>query len=413
MKETNFTHNDLISNLPIDLIYKIVSSLPYSSAATTQLLSKPWSRLWDNVLVRHETIDDLSTAISTFIQHVDDCKPFIHPWKLFYKFGPKSFVLATVLGNFQLHLHFSKLTKKSTTFFHLSFKPSNNTQLLLNTPCSPLTNNNTSTFHVKILHLKSVSYSTTETIASLATTSFRFVESLCIEECKGLHSLNVASTELKKLTILKCFELSSLHLNTPKLECFYFKGSRPWILAKGLKYELKDVMLDFRRGARSKHLGCSPTLLLSSLINISIATICRWSYHEIKTSGQYLSCDKFKLYHLKELWWIDRQIDEQSIKMLLSFLSLTPSLEKLFITIDLKSYNFQRMSKCNSRTETRLVNLKIVKINGCNNEMEENMLVESLLGATTSQPLIISKLQNKIFEVDQGLLQLQHPHMKF
>ncbi|XP_056693117.1 FBD-associated F-box protein At3g52670 isoform X2 [Spinacia oleracea] len=360
MKETNFTHNDLISNLPIDLIYKIVSSLPYSSAATTQLLSKPWSRLWDNVLVRHETIDDLSTAISTFIQHVDDCKPFIHPWKLFYKFGPKSFVLATVLGNFQLHLHFSKLTKKSTTFFHLSFKPSNNTQLLLNTPCSPLTNNNTSTFHVKILHLKSVSYSTTETIASLATTSFRFVESLCIEECKGLHSLNVASTELKKLTILKCFELSSLHLNTPKLECFYFKGSRPWILAKGLKYELKDVMLDFRRGARSKHLGCSPTLLLSSLINISIATICRWSYH-----------------------------------------------------IDLKSYNFQRMSKCNSRTETRLVNLKIVKINGCNNEMEENMLVESLLGATTSQPLIISKLQNKIFEVDQGLLQLQHPHMKF
>ncbi|RVX13580.1 F-box protein [Vitis vinifera] len=54
----------------------------------------------------------------------------------------------------------------------------------------------------------------------------------------------------------------------------------------------------------------------------------------------------FLFHELKELWWIDNSLDKYDIDAQLSFLKLCPSLEKLFITIDPRSYGTPSRSEC-------------------------------------------------------------------
>jgi len=271
MEEFSSTEHELLTTLPIELICMIIHSLSYPHAATMRLWSKEWRDFWDTVLVQNGGIHDLDGSLTSFLDHIHDCDPTRHPWNLFFQFGAKNFLFASVLANWQLRLNFYRPQEKSPPMFDLSLKLSTGQFATSSPPIS-------STFYVKTLHLKSVSHLTYSIVSSLVT-NFNFLENLQIEGCKGMHSLHISAPKVMKLSVVDCLQLSTLHLDTPNLESFCYRGPRPWILVDGQdRYMLKDAMLDFRLGARSKHLGSSPLLLLSSLMNVTCATICAWSY---------------------------------------------------------------------------------------------------------------------------------------
>jgi len=69
------------------------------------------------------------------------------------------------------------------------------------------------------------------------------------------------------------------------------------------------------------------------------------------------------------------------------------------LKVDAKSYTFQGMAEDihGAIIGVKLANLEVVKIEGCKDETDENMLVESLLDAFIKKPKIISKLRNRSF----------------
>ncbi|RVX13587.1 F-box protein [Vitis vinifera] len=85
----------------------------------------------------------------------------------------------------------------------------------------------------------------------------------------------------------------------------------------------------------------------SSITHVRILTLSGWSPFDAAI-GPTLSTrpSTFLFHELKELWWIDNSLDKYDIDAQLSFLKLCPSLEKLFITIDPRSYGTPSRSEC-------------------------------------------------------------------
>ncbi|XP_057428042.1 F-box protein At2g39490 isoform X2 [Lotus japonicus] len=314
---------DLFRNLPDEILSSIVSFLPKESALETSLISIRWRDLWNKVLVRHGTRDDVTGVVAGFLSSFEELEPLKHPHKLQFHFAEDSSVLfANIATNSKLLLDFSAVKKEFERSYELHFKFSTQQQIT-----------NKPSFMVKILYLKSVSNLASEAVSSIVS-NLEHLENLVIMDCSGLQSLFIESeSKLHKLTILDCLKLKSLHLRTSKLKSFKYHGPFPRIWPES-HFNLSDATLDFRLGPCSsdfKAQDFNETLL--TIKNSQVLTICKWTFEALIWPSISPSSGNFIFYKLRELWWIDNHVYENSIDALVSFLKLCPALEQLFVTV--------------------------------------------------------------------------------
>ncbi|KAK7295685.1 hypothetical protein RJT34_18596 [Clitoria ternatea] len=375
---------DLFSNLPDEILGRIVSFLPNESSLQTSLLSTRWRDLWNEALVRHGTSEDIIGVVAWFLTTFEELDPLKHPRKLQFHLSEDCVVLATVANKSKLLLDFSPWKKELEIGYELHFKLLKQSQYVTykSFPC---------TFSVKTLYLKSVSCLTSG-VASSIVSNLEHLENLVIIDCCGLQSLSVESKfELHKLTILDCFQLKTLHLKTPKLKSFQYRGPLPMIRPE-YHFNLSDALLDFRLGPSCsgfKTKDFDATLL--TIKNSEVLTLCKWTFEELIWPSTSPLSGSFKFYKLRELLWIDNydKNDEYNMNALFSFLKLCPALEQLFVTIDPTCY--YSSGRCNSCLMqeskcTELGPLKVIELMGFASQKDEISLAKCLVNLIKGNP---------------------------
>ncbi|XP_058772035.1 F-box protein At2g39490-like [Vicia villosa] len=364
---------DVFTNLPDEILGCIISFLPNEYSLQTTLISTRWRNLWNQILVKHGTIQDITTAVAHFLTDFDEFDPLKRPRKLQFHFDDDSTLFATIATNSKLLLDFSFGNQKLEREYELEF---NLTKQHFTYNLFP-----PSTFLVKSLTLKSISYLTSE-VASSIVSNLEHLESLMITDCCGLQSLFIESeTKLHKLTILDCLQLKSLHLRTSKLKCFRYRGPLPRIWPES-HFNLSHANLDFRQGLSCSDLKAQDfdeTLL--TIKNSEILTLCQWTFEVLIWPSISPLSGNFIFYRLKELWWIENHENKNSISALVSFLKLCPALERLFIMIDSKSYSAPKSNSglMEAIKYIELEQLKLVKFMGFTNPMDEISMAKQLI----------------------------------
>uniref|UniRef100_A0A2P2K3R9 F-box family protein n=1 Tax=Rhizophora mucronata TaxID=61149 RepID=A0A2P2K3R9_RHIMU len=322
---------DLISNLPDPILFHILSCLPFPSAIQTLFLSKRWRLLWQTALVQHgTTTEDVSGAVSGFLNHFNERDPSRNTRKLQFHFGSAAVLSATIGPNNKLYLNFSDGKQEFPRQFGLQLE-FNHQNIIANQPSL----SGIHSFPVKDLHLTSVTHLTNEAVSSVVS-DFQFLETLKITGCNGLQNLSIGShTGLKNLTILDCSQLESLQLETSKLRIFRYRGTLPWIRPE-IHYNLADAMLDCREGPSNNSFTLSDSdfdYVLLTIKNATALTLCKWTFKALISPSLSTFLAEFQFYNLKELWWIDNLDERYDSEVLVSFLKLCPSLEQLFVTV--------------------------------------------------------------------------------
>ncbi|KAK7310420.1 hypothetical protein RJT34_07934 [Clitoria ternatea] len=372
-KERNTAEN-LFSNLPDEILGCIVSFLPNESALETSLISTRWRDLWNQVLVRHGTTEDITGVVASFLARFEELDPLKHPRKLQFHFGQDTALFASIATNSKLLLDFPfshkdpekqsyelKFNLNMKNFTYQSFLP---------------------TFLVKTLYLKSVSFLTSG-VASSIVSNLEHLENLMIIECSGLQSLFIESdSKLHKLTILDCLQLKSLHLRTSKLKTFRYRGPLPRIWPES-HFNLSHAMLDFTPGPSYSEFTAedfNETLL--TIKNSEDLTLCQWTFEALIWPSISTSSGNFIFYKLRELRWIGNHMDENSMNNLVSFLKLCPALEQIFVTIDPESFMVPRSNSglmMQATKYTKLEHLKVIKFMGFKNRVDEISVATKLI----------------------------------
>lgn len=203
------TAGDIISSLPSEILFHIISLLPFESAIQTIFLSTRWRLLWNMALVqKHGTKEDVASAVSQFLTNFNEHDPRKNTRRFMFHFGKDSVLTAIIAPNNKLHLHFSAIKQEFPRRFGLVLE--------LN-PQNPIHQPNPPAFFVKTLNLSSVNYLSNDIVSSIIS-SFRFLENLKISGCNGLRTLYIDSnTKLLELTIFDCLHLKSVCIKSPKL----------------------------------------------------------------------------------------------------------------------------------------------------------------------------------------------------
>ncbi|KAL2323908.1 hypothetical protein Fmac_022966 [Flemingia macrophylla] len=366
---------DPFSNLPDEILRCIVCFLPKESALESSLISTRWRDLWNQVLVKHGSTQDITPAVAGFLSRFEELDPLKHPRKLQFHFSLDTALFASIATNGKLLLDFPGGDKHLENKYEMQFK---------------LNKHHTITHHtflVKTLYLKSVRDFTSE-VASSIVSNLDHLEKLVIVECTGLRSLCVESaSKLQKLTILDCMELKSVHLRTSKLKTFTYRGPLPWIWPES-HFNLSHAVLDFRHGPISgdfKPQDFNETLL--TIKNSEALTLCQWTFQaliwpSISPGGNFI------FYRIRELWWIHNHKDENSVDTLVSLLKLCPALEQLFMTTDPTCYSEPgSISSLSQSTKHRkLEHLKRIKFTGYANRVDEISVVKKLIELVKGEP---------------------------
>ncbi|XP_050210739.1 F-box protein At2g39490 [Mercurialis annua] len=370
--------DDRISTMPNEILFHIISSLPFDSAKQTILLSKRFKFLWETSLVQHGTYEDTSNAISKFLTNFNEQDPSKNTRKLLFHFINGGFLVAIIAPNHNLILDFSNGNQENCVQFTLRLG------FINSQPSS------TFTFLVKKLHLIAISYLTTE-VVSCITSNFRFLETLKITSCNGLQSLSIDSdTKLLSLTIFDCLQLEFLHIRSFKLRIFRFRGLLPSLWPE-YHYNLVEAFLDFRQGPRMMIDRDFGSVLLT-IKNVKVLTLCKWTFEALMCPLLSTFVAEFQFYNVKEVWWIESSFEKYDCDSLISFLKLCPSLEQLFVTIDPKCYSMEKTTKYSLEAgkNTKLKHLKMVTLDGFAKEADEIYLAQCLQQIITCEPLIFA-----------------------
>ncbi|XP_022744313.1 F-box protein At2g39490-like [Durio zibethinus] len=408
-------NDDIISSMDDDILCHIISFLPFKTAVQTSFLSTRWKDLWKrNFPVRKGTIDDTFIAISSFLHGFSDQSQ--QPRSNFgfqFNFGKGSFLSAAGEPNKALHLDFSNVKHEFPWRFDWLLEindPSYNHwyNFLLSDFDIHTHRPSPFIFKVKTLHLVSVSYLSSEAISSMMS-NFEFLESLAIEKCNGLRSLRIkaGNPRLKKLTILDCQQLESIHLKCYiNLQSLRYRGKLLsfecddrgsfWFGHWYNAFYLKDAMLDLRQGPGYSNISsCGFKSIFNRIKRVESLTLCRWIFEALICPMLPFShfLWGFQLVQLKELWWIDYSKERYNSNALISFLKLSPRLRRLYITVDPKSYNRTNTTEYSVEAAwlPRLEDLRVVKLEGFPNEKEEIILAKRLKQEFNVEPLIVAK----------------------
>ncbi|XP_012081578.1 F-box protein At2g39490 [Jatropha curcas] len=372
---------DFISNLPNEILFYIISSLPFESAKQTIFLSERWRLLWKTALVQHGTEENFVTTICNFLANFNEQDPLKNTRKFQFHFINGNISLAIVAPNNELHLDFSTGKKEFDRQFKLQLDFNNN---LAGRP---------SLSTIRSLNLISVNHLTNKAV-SLILSKFQSLETLKIRNCNCLQSLSIGSdTKLLSFTIFDCPQLEFLTVRCFKLKTFRFRGLLPSIWLD-YHYNLVDAFLDFRQGPmRSSFTNQDLDSVLLTIKNVKVLTVCKWTFKTFICPWLSTFLAEFQFYGLKELWWIDNLNQEYDSQALMSFLKLCPSLERLFVTIDPKSYCVEKITSCSTEVagrNTKLKHLKLVKLDGFVNQEDEILLAQHLGEIVTTEPLILA-----------------------
>ncbi|OMO96973.1 hypothetical protein COLO4_14938 [Corchorus olitorius] len=401
--------NDLISRLSNNILYNIISLLPFESAVRTTFLSTHWKDLWKDVLLESVcdvTLEDAVAAITSFL---DDVISKQHRqtknWGYKFEFGHGRVLLATFGPNNSLLIDFSAGKQEFPRPFDCLLK--------LNLESCP--------------HFPS-GYTSNEVVSSIMS-NFPFLENLTIAKWNGLRSLKLKSTRgLHRLVVLDCPQLESLCYVGCSLSSFQYRGRlvsmefqdtsvwfedpsidddhHPSVSARSNSpyrtFLLSDAMLDIKQGPPIYHsfnFEGFKSSILKSIKSVKSLTLCSWLFEALISwmipSLSSENDSKFNFYTLKELWWIDCSMPADNVNVLLNFLKLCPYLERLYVTIDPKSYGMASTKGVSDKVNTKLGklnHLKLLRLEGFANEKEEIFFIEQLRPLfRRRKPLIVAK----------------------
>ncbi|PWA75899.1 leucine-rich repeat domain, L domain-like protein [Artemisia annua] len=373
---------DYISKLLDGLLARILSVHPLDSgskavAVYTGFLNRPYCIKHGGPIVK---IQDLEYAISNLLVNFDENNPLKMPTKLEFHYD-KGMIVATIGLNKKLSLDFSKVYQDIPRQFEW--------EIVLNTLDLPQIS--PYPFCVKTLKLTSVNYSSCKLISSLIN-KFRYVESLIIEKSSGLRSLRVEGVaKLVSLSVIDCDDLKSVNVKALELESLRFCGSL-------CSFSLQNVI---------------------AIRDVKVLTIHGWMYKDVFGPLLFTKHNEqhFRFSRLQELWWIDSSMEDDNINSLFCFLKFCTSLKRLFVTVSsllvstilslLLAVHCSRWKidpRSNSKPcanhqsstmiqKGRLRKLKVVKLEGFENEVDIILFNEHLMEVFSVEPLVVEMRQ--------------------
>ncbi|KAK8299444.1 hypothetical protein V6Z11_D05G323700 [Gossypium hirsutum] len=451
MEQLNTEPQDHISCFPDDILFRIISFLPFESAVHTTFLSKQWKDLWEKNLILNTTMEDVIVTILNLVYDFSELHPSKNKWGLQFNLDQDRLLFVSITPNRTLHLDFSPAEQEFPASFDWllplrlpsAYKP-DEMIMKLYPPLSLYAQ-----IKIKTLYLVSVSHLSSKAVTCLVL-NLPFLESLIIEKCNGVQSLVVQDAGvLQKLIVLDCPQLRTLSFQGPHLGCFRYRGNLVSFRFKGCcgcsdidiysQYTcecgifLEDVMLDLRQGLLTQwtwdfetntdhpyfpsqgsyHCGCTTKdkcfkSILRTIDWVTSLTICRWFFEKTVCKNLFSSSKGPESYfsQLKELWWIDCSMTRHNIDVLLCFLKLCPNVERLCHLVD---ENLQMDPKCYNLTSSipenflaivgaleNLNGLKVVKLEGFVGEQMEIFVARRLVPLFgENNPVIISKSYGK------------------
>ncbi|XP_010509008.1 PREDICTED: F-box protein At2g39490-like [Camelina sativa] len=380
---------DILSTLPLELLLYIIGFVPFESARLIPFVSTRYRSVWNQaLLVAHShngSIEDIFHAVSNFIDNFDEHDPSKNTRKLELHVDKSTFVSTILAPNNVMHMSFffPDGSKKEESF---CWRLEINDQI-------PRPVDDSSGFVVKTLCLDSVNSLTHEVVSSMVL-DFSLLENLKIGGCKGLTSLTIDSpTKLLHLSISGCPKLRYLEIRAVKLKTLHYQGFLP-LMKIHEHFNLTNAIFDVRQGPSLNNNALDTGPLLLIIKNSQSLTLCRWMFEELMKPSISSSWRSFQFYKLQELRWIDNSMNQENIKILISFLKLCPSIERLFVTVDLNTYSSKEVyvdAEYGSEHARVLTNLKLVKLEGSKNEDDSNdqLILALQQMVNINQPLLV------------------------
>ncbi|KAI3523048.1 hypothetical protein L1887_01103 [Cichorium endivia] len=325
-----------INNIPYEILYQIVSLIPLKEAARTIVLSSSWKHLWTPVQVSLNIDCDQIKTQESGQQMNQIISSFLNTYETSYQILNLSF-LAPKTGSKETL--FFKAIKGVDKELHICFN--GETPKVFGLPIELPLCENDHFCSLKTLHLRSITSLAGSFLPALFS-SCRNLETLTLEKCYGMQDLDLKAHEfLQNFVVVDCENMTSVTISSASnLKSFCYRGCLVKIELKDVP-KLCDVTLSIEgttalRNGDSEFNSEDLLPLLASLKDVEVLTLSGCLLQWLCTRGVIFDDFEFKFDKLKKLSWIDCCMNKQKRDSLAGFLSITPSLENLFIKIDEK-----------------------------------------------------------------------------
>ncbi|PWA40626.1 F-box domain, Leucine-rich repeat domain, L domain-like protein [Artemisia annua] len=403
-----------IDSIPYEILYQIVSLIPLKEAVRTIILSSSWKHLWTPLQVYLNLDFNQITSQETGLHMSKIISSFLHTYENSYQILNLSLLEPKSLHNKETL--FLKAIKGVDKDLYISFHEQTENLKVFSFSIGLRMNKNDHFSDLKTLHLRSINHMAGSFLPALFSCCWN-LETLRLEKCNGLHTIDLKGHDLlQKFEVLDCENVESVTISSgPNIKSFVYRGSLVKIVLKDVP-KLRDVALNMNDTSavcdynEFDSEGLVP--LLNSLKDVEVLVLSGWLLQWLDTRGITFDELEFKFDKLKELSWIHCCINTQMKDSLASFLSITPSLESLFIKIDEKwstiscphfhqpwSQLWMDTSIVNSN-DFQLKHLKIVKFSGFKVKQENQMLVSlmdlMLKKAIALKKMTVAEVENKL-----------------
>lgn len=278
MEEKEF---DLISSLPLELLQCITSFLPLKEAVRTSILSTIWRNIWKQIQISTkfesdfescETNREIEDVISMMLRSYDYPKQ----WKFYFDFFDHSKKEIPKLKNELAILATKGVDKELYVEFFQTQDSKSQFNLKLESTCFSNIYKEASNFSLlKTLCLRSVTYLYT-TFVSVLFSNCHILESLKLEKCWGIDSLDIVTGSLHFLIVEDCTNIQSMKILAPNLRSLEYRGSLLQIKLSKTP-NLVDVILNLRDGPGLNEFDCEEILcFLASLKEVETLSISGW-----------------------------------------------------------------------------------------------------------------------------------------